>query len=95
MHNTTVGNPSRRTFLLRSEMESPRIAVTDLCLAMNATHCELCRNVCEADALRFAPRLGAMSIPVFDTDRCTQCGECVRVCPAHAIRMKPIAAAHG
>ena len=95
MNHTSVASPSRRAFLTRSEGDKPRVALNDLCLALNAIHCEICRDVCEADALRFLPRLGAMSIPHFDTALCTQCGECVRVCPQNAIRVRPLAASNG
>lgn len=95
MNNAAVTNQSRRAFLLRSEIEKPRVALNDHCLAFRAIHCELCRDVCEAGALRFVPRLSAMSIPAFNLDLCTQCGDCARVCPQNAIDVRLLVAING
>ena len=95
MNIAAVTNLSRRAFLLRSEAELPQVALNDHCLAFRAIHCELCRDICDAGALRFVPRVGAMSIPAFNLDLCTQCGDCARVCPQNAINVRLLEATHG
>ena len=80
---------SRRAFFLRSEMPIATVALTDNCLALKGVYCESCRECCEAGALRFAPQLGSVATPFFDTELCTQCFECARVCPQDAIRVRP------
>ena len=89
MGERAITNISRRAFFLRSEMAIATVALTDNCLALNGVYCESCRDSCEAGALRFAPQLGSVPQPFFDTTLCTQCGECVRVCPQDAIRVRP------
>lgn len=80
--------PARRRFLgLGTEAPPPvpRIAVVaERCLASRAVACDLCRDSCEANAIRFTPRLGAPAQPRI-TDACTACGECLSVCPAQAL----------
>ncbi len=89
MGTHAIANISRRAFFMRSEMAIAAVALTDNCLALHGVYCESCRECCEAGALRFAPQLGSVPKPFFNTDLCTQCGECARVCPQDAIRVRP------
>jgi len=67
----------------------PRIAaVAEGCLALRAVACDLCRDSCEANAIRFTPRLGAPAQPQI-TDACTACGECLPLCPSQALSLVP------
>ena len=86
---------SRRAFLLRSEMPTPSVSLSDHCFALNGVYCESCRDVCESGAIRFIPRFGAVPKPMFDADLCTQCGECAQVCPRNAIEVRQMEQASG
>ncbi|MBL8525401.1 MAG: 4Fe-4S binding protein [Betaproteobacteria bacterium] len=92
MSRETIDAPdlSRRSFLLRSEMPAPSVAVAQHCLALSGVYCDSCRDACETGALRFTPQLGAVPKPALDTNLCTQCGECARLCPQDAIRIRPL-----
>lgn len=59
------------------------------CLPHSGVHCETCRDACEPDAIRFAPRIGGPSTPSIDFGRCTSCGACIGVCPSRAMRIAP------
>lgn len=59
------------------------------CLARLAVVCQSCGDACEAHAIRFRPRAGAVPEPRVDAAACTGCGACVRVCPSTAIEVKP------
>jgi len=65
----------------------PLKAVVDeaACLAEKGVHCECCRDICDAGALMFRPRLGAPPAPALAMDSCTGCGACIAVCPEGAI----------
>ncbi|MBS1269441.1 MAG: Ferredoxin-type protein NapF [Gammaproteobacteria bacterium] len=55
------------------------------CLAHIGVTCRCCEDACASAAIRFPPRLGAVSTPKLDVDRCTACGACVSSCPNRAI----------
>lgn len=61
-----------------------RIA-TGACLAHRRVECRVCGEACDARALRVAPRVGGVALPVVDASRCTGCGECVAPCPVRAV----------
>ena len=63
---------------------------TDSCLAHNNTECRGCYDPCEVSSIKMTPRLGGVSIPVFNTELCTGCGACFSVCPTKAINMNII-----
>lgn len=90
MSRETAPNLSRRSFLLRSEMPAPKVAITTNCIAQSGVYCDSCRDACETGAIRFVPRLGAVPQPLLNVDLCSQCGECARVCPQDAIRVAPL-----
>ena len=81
---------SRRGFLLGrtfdvSEPIASTAEIGSRCFARRDIACQLCRDVCETDAIRFSLTLGRVAVPLVDPDRCTACGECVPVCPVSAI----------
>jgi len=90
MSATAPESPSRRAFFLRpGAVKAPAVALGEHCFALRGIHCESCRDSCEPNALRFVPRLGAPSLPVFDVTLCNRCGECAKLCPANAITVAP------
>lgn len=64
------------------------VVIRDACLPRQGIDCRVCGEACEADAIRFRPRLGGAPIPEVLTDACTGCGGCVAPCPARAITME-------
>lgn len=65
-----------------------RPLVGEACLPRLGVECRVCGEACEADAIRFRPRLGGAPVPEVLTDACTGCGGCVAPCPAGAITME-------
>lgn len=59
--------------------------IADNCLARNQVVCRSCGEQCETRAIRFSPRIGGVSEPTIETERCTGCGACVAPCPVAAI----------
>lgn len=55
------------------------------CLAYQGVHCMVCKEQCEASAIRFMLLRGGVAIPKLDTQLCTGCGACYRPCPVGAI----------
>jgi len=62
--------------------------IGDACLARQKVECRVCREQCDAGAIRFRPTIGGVSIPELDAAVCTGCGACVAPCPAHAIECR-------
>jgi ferredoxin-type protein NapF len=89
---------ARRAFLLgrRSPSAAPSVRPTgpqtawmgEDCLARQGVICRSCGDHCEAGAITFAPRPGAVALPVILFERCTGCGECAADCPTQAIAMR-------
>ena len=67
-------------------------SVGDACLAKQKVECRVCGEACDADALRFRPTPGGVSLPELDAAACTGCGACVAPCPVRAIECRPPAA---
>lgn len=61
------------------------ISIGEKCLTRQGVVCQSCRDVCEANAIAFPPRLAAVAQPRLDTTRCTSCGACTGICPVDAI----------
>lgn len=57
------------------------------CLADQGVHCEACRDICDARAIRMEYRVGGPPRPDINIRTCTGCGACVGVCPVSAINM--------
>jgi ferredoxin-type protein NapF len=55
--------------------------ISDLCLPRRGIECRTCGDYCEANAIRFSPRLGGSPLAEIDSDKCTGCGACVAPCP--------------
>jgi len=62
------------------------LRLADHCLARQQIVCQMCGDVCEANALHFPPQLGQVAIPLIDDDICTGCGACIAACPENALR---------
>jgi ferredoxin-type protein NapF len=55
------------------------------CLPERGIECRTCGDFCQANAIRFSPRLGGSPIPVIEAEKCTGCGACLAPCPVNAI----------
>ncbi len=74
--------------LSRTMTETPwslKATIGTACLAAQRVECRVCGERCEAQAIRFRPRLGGVAQPVLDANACTGCGDCVAPCPVGAI----------
>ena len=56
------------------------------CLTQRQVVCQTCRDVCDADAIRFRPQLRSVAAPEIDREACVGCGACVAGCPESAIK---------
>lgn len=59
--------------------------VSTACIEAKGVACRLCEAGCEADAIRFRPRLGGGSHVTIDGTACTGCGACLPHCPVGAL----------
>ncbi|MBK1698901.1 ferredoxin-type protein NapF [Rhodovibrio salinarum] len=57
------------------------------CLATNGIVCQTCGDVCDYDAIPFAPEESGPPVPWLNPDSCTGCGACVAACPAQVIKI--------
>jgi len=74
--------------LLRREGDAPwqlKAVINDQCLPQHGVECRSCGDFCDANAIRFSPRLGGPPLAEIDPDRCTGCGACLAPCPGKAI----------
>lgn len=67
-----------------------QIAIQHECLATRQIVCRTCGERCEADAIRFIPARGGVSVPQLNVSACTGCGSCIADCPAQAIKLSPV-----
>ena len=77
--------------LVKTEQHKPwSITATineDICLAHKGVECRSCYDPCESRAISMPPKLGGISIPILNADKCTGCGACFSVCPAQSVTM--------
>ncbi len=73
------------------------VAVADTCLTHEGVDCQLCRDTCPEQAIRFRPRIGGPFYPEIMETACTGCGACIGICPVGAIEVSERGAevAHG
>ncbi len=64
-----------------------KVGVSDACLAKKQVICVICREQCEARAIRFIAISARISLPEIVVDACTGCGACVAPCPVQAIEV--------
>lgn len=57
------------------------------CLPHRGVVCRSCADICEEEAIRFIPRLGAAAVPTVDYAACSGCGGCIAACPTRSIRL--------
>ena len=65
-----------------------RAQIDTYCLALQHVECRVCGEFCDAQAIRFQPKLGGVATPEVQHSLCTGCGHCVSKCPTGAIQMK-------
>jgi ferredoxin-type protein NapF len=61
------------------------IKISEGCLAAQNVECRVCGEMCEANAIRFKPRMGGVPLPEVDNASCTSCGACIAPCPVVAV----------
>ena len=61
------------------------IVIGEGCLAAQNVECRVCGEACDADAIRFRPRIGGVPLPDVDNAACTGCGACIAPCPVVAV----------
>lgn len=74
--------------VLQRDKASPwslSLIVLDSCLAKRQVVCNSCADACDAAAIRFHPRLGAVATPSINAEHCTGCGACIAACPESAM----------
>jgi len=79
------------TQALNGALVSPWMAkadISDKCLATQHVVCRTCGEQCEAEAIKFTPAPGGVSMPSINLDACTGCGACVAPCPTQAIEVR-------
>ena len=78
---TALAGPETTVWAIKAQ-------VGDACLARQQVICTGCAEQCEARAIRFRPRIGAVAEPEINNDACTGCGACVAPCPTQAIEVR-------
>ena len=79
------------THALDGELVQPWLAKAHIgatCLVQQYVVCRTCGEQCEAEAIKFTPALGGVSLPSIDLDSCTGCGACAVPCPTQAIEVR-------
>lgn len=61
------------------------VSIKENCLSLNTVVCRACGEHCDEEAIHFQLKLGGISEPLIDKNKCTACGACLYVCPESAI----------
>lgn len=80
-----------RAVLAASRPEPEALLVARIgsgCVEPSGVACRRCGDVCDEDAIRFAPLPGGRAMPLLDAARCSGCGECIAPCPTQAITLE-------
>ena len=65
-----------------------KVQIKENCLSLNAITCRVCGDNCDEQAIRFQLKVGGVSEPLIDQDKCTGCGACLYVCPDNAVAIE-------
>ena len=65
-----------------------KASISSACLPERGIECRVCGDFCDANAIRFSPRLGGSPLPEIEAAKCTACGACLAPCPAKAIAIR-------
>ncbi|QOL26965.1 ferredoxin-type protein NapF [Thalassotalea sp. LPB0316] len=63
------------------------LEITDKCLAKSNIYCQSCRDICDAQAIKFPLLANQVPQPEIIQQDCTACGACVSTCPQEAITL--------
>lgn len=63
------------------------IEISSDCLTTKQTHCQICQDSCETEAIVFQYLHASVPQPNITLADCTGCGACVSVCPESAIKL--------
>ena len=77
-------------FPLEGKPWSLNAEISEKCLTTQKVVCIVCKEQCETEAISFIPKLGGVSHPVLDIEKCTGCGACAKTCPTNAINFNYI-----
>ncbi len=61
---------------------------SDKCIAYESVECRGCYDPCETRAITMQYRVGAIAIPIIESNRCNGCGACFAPCPVAAIEIQ-------
>lgn len=59
--------------------------VSPTCIETKGVTCRMCEAACDANAIRFRPRIGGGSNVLIDAETCSGCGACLSPCPVGAL----------
>ena len=86
------GSLSRRDLLGGLRKSREIVVVEPHCLALTATACRSCEDICLPRAVRFRPQPGGHYHPVISEETCTGCGDCLPVCPVGTLTLATLEA---
>lgn len=77
-----------RAFVPAPDEATVRVAsIGNACVEPSGVSCRRCGEVCDENAIRFAPLGGGRATPVLNPAMCSGCGECLAPCPVSAITL--------
>jgi ferredoxin len=80
----TPGTPAHKT-----STSDVAVRTSVECLEEKAVGCRRCAEVCDVEAISFAPMGAGRARLVISDERCNGCGACRNVCPVAAIGLAP------